>query len=352
MRLSESDIKDLLDGSTFGIELEIANCNATVELPVGNTFCTKEGSVINKNRVGNDPLREYNHIGCEIQVKPHDTEEELLKYVLYLLHLTQCEEIRDPNTFHSHIKIPKLLLDENVGILRHIINYSNKWNSKLMPLISHLPPMDLIMNQKYHSPEQAAMFKRAYKDKYRSRHSILPESSIARINNPEIKTRAALINAMAPAKKNGSPSWFVLPRNAVNFRKMRDGDIGTIEVRCFSGSSDPEVIRNIIEFPRLYVTAALLDIDPIPVFKDKKWPGYYGWTMETNEESMRWIKTDHDKVDRKLIIPAIKEMLINREITLGSLGYPETFWNRQLGDKLYYELLNYSKEVGIEGYRS
>jgi len=345
MRLSESDIKSFLEGSTFGVELEIANADRTTVLPDGNTWCRKEGSIINKNRVGNDPFGEYNYRGGEIQVKPQKDEEDLVNYILHILELTKCETIRDPNTFHIHIRIPALLKDENIEILRHCLNYSNKWNPVLLPMVSDLPSKSLIHNQKYHSKEQRSMFLRAYRDKYRSRHSVLPESSLARVNNPEIKTVDDIINEMPP-KQNGRPSWIILPRQGVNYRKLLSHDIGTVEFRCFSGSSEREIIKNLAEFPRLYFQAALRDEDPRPHFEGKKFPGYYGWTMEPNAHSIRWLKTDHDKVKREVIIQNVREMLLTKEITLGTLGEPEPFWRKNLGDQTYDDLLKYSRDVG------
>ena len=346
MRLSESDIKSFLSECTFGMELEIANADRTTVLPEGNTWCQIEGSIINKNRVGNDPKAEYNLIGGEIQVKPQADEASLTEYVIGLLNLTKCEEIRDPNTFHVHIRVPGILLDENVEILRHCLNYSTRWGPILLPLVSDLPSMNLIRNQHYYSAPQRDMFIRAYTDKYRSRHSVMYPSALERINNPELKTIDDLIKATAPQNKKGDPIWISTPRNGVNFRKLRSGDIGTIEFRSFSGSSDPEVIRNIADFPRLYLQAALRDEDPRPYFEGKKYPGYYGWTIEPNEHSLRWLKTDHDKIKRSVIIDNLTEMLLSREVTLGGLGYPEDFWSKKLGDQAYTELLSYSKSQG------
>jgi len=344
MRLSESDIRALLGGSSFGIELEIANSDRTVELPEGNTWCRKDGSVINKNRVGNDPFGEYNLRGGEIQVKPQPDEDSLLDYVLMILNLTHCEEIMDPNTFHVHIRIPELLRDENVEILRHCINWSNRWNPLLLPMVSDLPSMAYIKRQQYHSPDQRKMFMRGYRDKHRSRHSVLPAGSMARVNDPEVKTVDDLINAMPPRRKNGQLSWNILPRTGVNYRKMLSTDIGTVEFRCFSGSSDPALIRNIVDFPRAYFQSALRDEDPRPRFEGLSYPGYYGWTAEPEEHSLRWLKTDHDKLKRKEIISNLEEMLLSREVLLGGLGYPEDFWRRRLGDVVYNDLERFSRE--------
>ena len=344
MRLSESDIRDILSGSTFGAELEIANCDRSTVLPPGNTWCPKEGSVINRNRVGNDPKAEYNLRGGEIQVKPQDSEQALLRGILDILELTKCEPILDhENSFQIHIRIPNMLLDDNVEVLRHCLNYSNKWNPSLFPIISDLPSKKFIQGQHYHSAEQRAMYVRSYRDKYRSRQSILAKSSLERVNSPDIKTIEDLIQSMPP-RQDGKPAWFILPRTAVNYRKMRKGDLGTIEFRTFGGSSDVDIIRNIVEFPKKYFEAALLDLDPRSVFEGLTFYRYPPWRVESNEETLRWLKTDFHKVERKVLIQNIKKMLEEKEITLGSLGYPE-FWESQFHSKIYAELMKYSKDV-------
>ena len=328
---------DRIDWSavTYGAEIEAAGMrrDTILDPETEGEWCTVEGSIHDRIlSIGNDPKGEYNLLGGEIKVRYGHSAREIEERIKKLLIKTQCPEINMPSTMHQHIRIPELSLDENLDILKHIVMYNQRWLPEIIDHISPLPDMDFIKSQKYESEEQRKMFIRAYKDKHSTRHSIYTDRQIDRMMKQT--TFKDFINAIPDAwnSKTNTPMWGITMRTGVNFSKMRFSDGNTLEFRMFSASSDPEIIHNITHFPEAYIKCALEDIPPDFVY-DLKWPDFYNWTSEPNDRTIRWLKTDHDKLERKVIICNIKEMLLSKEISLKDLGNPLDFWKRELGDK-------------------
>jgi hypothetical protein len=320
---------NIFDGATFGIELEMDTCRRDADLGNLGTWCRKEGSIMTgAMHVGNDPKGEYNCIGGEAQVSYTNTEGELFNRVKEIFKLTQVTEYHVPSTYHSHIKLPELLKDKNLDVLKHIVNYTQNWYPRLAPIVSDLPRIEVFKehSSNYTLP-QHTMFVRAYRDKYRSRHSIMSEAQIQKIM-PQT-TLEEFIRKMAPMNgKTGEPCWAIFNRPGVNFAKMRS-EGQTIEFRMFSGTVDDEELKNIIEFPRKFIECALNNEDPIPVFSSLRYPGYYNWLREPVGVSNMWIATDANKNKRKDIISHIRDSILEGVISRESLGNP-TYWHDKL----------------------
>lgn len=314
--------------ATYGMEIEAAGMRRDTPLDpdTEGEWCRVEGSIHDRYiSIGNDPLGEYNLLGGEIKVKYAHSKEELFNRVIHLLEKTKCPKINMPSTMHQHIVLPDLYKDENLDILKHIVEYNQRTLPTIIHFISPLPSMEFIQNQKYHSEEQRKMFVRAYKDKHNTRHSIYSDKQIERMMSKT--TFVDFINAIADVvnSKTGKPMWNVHMRRGVNFAKMRASDGGTLEFRMFSATDDKEILKNIIEFPERYLRCALEDKEPSFVY-DLKWPDYYDWTMEDNETTLRWIHTDADKIDRKEILSYLETEIKAGRITLDMLGNPP-YWD-------------------------
>lgn len=317
-----------LKNSTFGLEIEAAYMDRSTDLVGEGTWCKKEGSIIHRDTgIGNDPRGIYNGFGGEVQVTPTNSEQDLISRTLKILKMTQCPEIDMPSTMHSHIRIPELHEKENLDIVKHLILYSQKWWKPLMEIVSPLPTLDEIKENFSYDKNHLKMMTKEYKDKYRSRHSIYSEKQIARFIEKD--TLEDLIDNMTVFNPNTKkPIWNIYNRTGLNFAKMR---FSTIEFRCFSASSDPAIIKNIVEFPRLFILCALNNQNPVEYFKSKDWPSYYNWTTWGKDQCDMWINTNACKNKRKDIIKYLKEKLLNHEISLKDLNY-SSFWEKELGD--------------------
>ena len=129
--------------------------------------------------------------------------------------------------------------------------------------------MEFIRNQQYESEDQKKMFIRAYKDKHNTRHSLYSNQQIERMMKQN--TFVDFINAIPNAtnSKTGAPMWGIDMRRSINYAKMRYTDGNTIEFRMFSATSNLEIIKNIVEFPKKFIECALNDISPDFVYDIK-----------------------------------------------------------------------------------
>lgn len=332
-----------LDDCTFGMEIEIGGADRTAILPEGNKWCTKEGSVINDKGISNDPKAEYCLLGGEIQVKPAKSEDELVLRALSLIDIIKAPAVTVPSTMHIHIYVPDFHKPENLQVVKDFMMWNQKWYPEVGPMISKLPPMSHFTKDNYPNPLCLKQVLRAFKDKYRSRHSIFSKGIEDKILESTHDTVTGMINSFAPQNKKGDPMWNIFRRTGVNFKKLRSGDLGTIEFRMFTATEDPELLRNIIEFPKKYIECFLRDGNPVEEFKDTQFPEYCGWLDDNEEYALNHLYTDSDKLKRPEIVEFLKGKLLSKELLLSDLGYPP-FWLGQLGMK-YYELEEYSKSM-------
>lgn len=333
----------MLENCTFGMEIEAGGMKRRTILPDGCKWCTKDGSIINPNGVGNDPKGVYNLIGGEIQTRACNSEQELADLVVHILKITDAPVINIPTAMHVHIKIPAFLDPKNIETVKSFMLWNQDVYPKLVKYISKLPDLSMITRDKYSNDIQYKNALRTFKDKSRSRFSVLTEKQVSIVKSSTAKNVDELVNSLA-INKDGKPLWSIFKRTGVNFKKMRSVDIGTIEFRTFNATSNPEEILNIISFPRQYIQCFLdgMTADQvIEKFKNVRYPSDYGWIDDDEKLAMTHYYTDHDKMKRTDIINYIEKKLLQGEILLKDLDYPE-FWIKKLGSE-YERVLSYSK---------
>lgn len=333
-------VEELLAGSTFGAEMEVPNWHTSIDIGDMGTLCDKEFEIINYKGIGNDPKREYNLMGAEIQVRYAHSEEELVERIETIWETIGNPEITASPTLHVHIRPPELLKDENVDYLKQIMNYTFKWAPELLTLISPLPPMSMFNHVNYPNPDELAKIKDAYVAKYRHRWGTYTLNQMKKVLSAT--TFEDTINSLAVKNKQGKPSWNIHTRGTFNFAKLRETDGQTLEFRMWSLTKDPEEIRNMVAFPKEFIKCALLDLNPMEYFKDWKFPPVPGKEQMNYYAAPHFVYTDGRKCKRKEIIAYLKEKLLAKEILISDLGYPP-FWKKELGEA-YYSLEEYSKE--------
>jgi hypothetical protein len=236
-----------LQGWTYGAELELADVDTSIKLPPGNKWCDKDGSICNSNGTANDPKKEFNRFGGEIQTRPANSPKELLQNVLEIYELLKV----GPNCFnfttnlHVHVRVPGL--KESLPQLKLIATYVNEHGKELFNLIEPIPKPK---RQEFLSSDAFNGAWERFKRRGRSHHYV-----------PTLKTYVAMMEAKTPQEfyeahasqdKSGKRMWHWVVRSGVNIKQVFE-DTETVEFRHFTMSPDPVKMFSALRWPEIFL---------------------------------------------------------------------------------------------------
>jgi hypothetical protein len=348
MKLSTSEIDSYLENTTFGAELEVPNWDTTRPLDGLGDLCDREWELINHKGISNDPRGELNLIGAEIKVCPTDTEQELVDRILQIWEKIGWPDITAGPTLHTHVRVPAMFFDENVHILKWLMEYTHKWLPELLPIISPLPPMSDFKDLQGDVKKRLVQFFRA---KYKHRHQLIKEIQVQRAQGA--RNFKECVEALTVRDKRGNPSWNIFSRTTVNFGRLRATAGGTLEFRMFNLTKDPEEIQALAEFGLRYLRCALRDGNPLEEFDGVRFPPLLDWKKHpvwcnpqcVDIQILTEMKEKGRKGEvRERVTANYRQLLVDRKITLADLGYP-AFWKNHFEPALYQELLEHARET-------
>lgn len=239
---------------TYGLELEWTEWDRSTPIPPELAeldedeveVCNQDGSPYGKGSEGR---------GGELCVTPSDSIDEAVEKVAELREIVGAPGVSHRCYTHVHIAYPGLAEDVSaaIAVLRYTIDSAN---ADALETLAPAPPAVEGL------PGREGKIARDWK----RRSNLYARSRISALRIPELlaaETPEEFYEAHYPPRRDGKGrAYGVTPRYSVNLRSLRKH--GTIEFRTFGGTTEPEEIRELLEFATRYVEEALSD-DPTPV---------------------------------------------------------------------------------------
>ncbi len=257
---------------TWGGEHELGNWDVRGYDKKG-VYRHRELEIANVNGVAADPDLITTPYGGEVNTVPTDTLEEQVEALERFLgeHPTAAQSHR--STMHVHIHIPGL--KESAKYLKKIQAHSVKYG-EVFSKVHH------VFDPKEEDFETDLCWQLA---QLRVKQIVRDDLEIPRHLEAQLKSRTAteFFEAGLPSYTTGRTKWKGFIRPACNIDRLWLKRVHTIEFRCFSGTTDPEVARTCFEWARDFTYNALHDKDELKHFEehysDKKFPQYedVGW---------------------------------------------------------------------------
>lgn len=235
---------------SYGSELELADLDTRKILPEGNKWDFKDGSIANSNGLANDPKKEFNVFGGEINVKPTFSVEEAVSEIFKIYDALNYEfTINYTSNFHIHVRVPGL--SSNLEDLKRLQKYIYEYSSWVWANVDPIPKP----NRKDFASEE--VFKGAMKrfNRRKGSHNRVVNSNCFRrmMNATSIKE---FYEAHAPLDKEGKLCWGVAPRASINLQQLFN-ETDTIEFRHFTCSTDKKEIESCFIWCREFLNCAL-----------------------------------------------------------------------------------------------
>lgn len=240
---------------TYGAELELADVDTSLNLPKGNLWCYKDGSICNSNGTANDPKKKFNRFGGEIQTRACLSPEELVKEVKKIYQVLNVNEncFNFTTNLHVHIRIPKLL--NNLDLLKKFLKYIVKNDKNIYKIIEPISkPIKMeYLTEKSYIGAMKRFKRRKRSHQYNYEASKVPNMLIA-------QTMEEFFNgAVVRRKSDNKPLWHLFVRPGINLIQILDTE--TIEFRCFTMSQDLTKMYNAFKWCELFVKAVLKDLN-------------------------------------------------------------------------------------------
>jgi hypothetical protein len=233
---------------TFGAELELGDVDTKIVLPPGNKWCDKDGSICNSNGTANDPKKIFNRYGGEIQMKPENTPEELLRATKEIYDLFSKKHFNFTTNLHVHIRIPGL--KDDLEALKKIAAYLRKYDEEIYELIDPNPFPERQL--KFSNPDFYNGAVSRWRRRNKSHRYRVSEKVYKLMMNA--KSPREFYEAHAPKNRFGQPMWHVVVRAGVNLKQIFE-DTETIEFRHFTMSPDLNKMLSAYKWPKLLMEA-------------------------------------------------------------------------------------------------
>lgn len=330
MILTDNEVDDLFEGTTFGIEFDCGEFDRHAVLPDGHTWCQDEVASHSGAGIGADPTLRYNMFGGEVQTAPASSEEQLFGFVDDILRaVLPSDRIRFASTIHVHVRIPRLL--ERPDLIKHLVHWATVWTPAMS---KHWYRWDFADYN--HLPEEARAYYKWYEEcNLRVKQQAYDDAALARMNAAP-NTPREIACALHDNPRDWKNEWTYdlhnkdrVHRPAINFGHLALNE--TIEFRMFQATTDRECLRNIISMPLKILRAGLTnDPDPTRIVRGVKLQDNFDLIYQGDNESKLiaagatslYYNSFTDYRNR------IAVMLLKKEITVADLNYPRYWLDR------------------------
>jgi hypothetical protein len=325
--LSSSEIDQLFEGTTFGMEFDSGSFDRHRSLPVPHKWCTDEVCAHSNFGVGNDPKLEFSMFGGEIQFAPQNSESDLLREVTSVVNnLMPDDQHRHIGTIHVHVRIPNLL--SRLDLLKHLVLWFNDWN---VEIIEHVWKWDFADNS--HLPIGARRYYKWLEDCHiKAKNQVYDDAALQRMNVMPCSSAAELALILHNSPKDWKNEWTDLGvtrkvrRPNVNFGHLAINE--TIEFRSFMATTDETLLKNIIEHPLKMMRMALLDDpDPLRVCRGLEFQDNFSTLFDDDTPAKLILASETTGYfnPRLSIHRALHRRLMSEDLTLRELNYPQ-YW--------------------------
>lgn len=285
-----------IDAMTYGCELEIADCDTSIRLPIGK-WDMKDGSVANSNGIANDPKKEFNIYGGEINTDPTKRIVDQLTQIRTIYKTLKNYSFNHTTNLHIHIRVPGL--KENLDMVKKLQSYIFEYSKDLLEYIEPIPEADKSLRGKDYE-----LAKRREKRRKRSHHWAISKVTYERLM--ESKTIEEFFDNFYPRSKNGKINYAGATRAAINVLQLKETD--TIEFRHFTCTDNLEELFYCFLFCRNFIIAGLTDQkNPIEMFKEGNYKFPKFWDFNPKIEEI-FLKTNVVYNTRKQVLENINKI--------------------------------------------
>lgn len=240
-----------MDALTFGLELEWADVDKRTPIPADlGAWDWKDYTIVNSDGHANDPTGKSWVYGGEINTAvtatPHE-QADIVQALNDLLHPT----VNHSCALHVHIGYPPLkddivLLQQFMAytIREQAYFYATSFRQRKPSALMYPDDVELKAAKKHHAARAHRSTKR------------LPANRVTEVMNAD--NPQAFYDAHAPLSGNtGKRVWHLSARSGVNMKALWKH--GTVEFRCFAGTTSAAEALAAVEWSRLFFTNALTD---------------------------------------------------------------------------------------------
>ena len=342
--MTQPQIDDLFEGTTFGMEYESGALDRHLPLPEGTVYCKREDYPITPSGLFCDRTLKLNMFGGELQLKPENSEAELLSSITsllgYLIPGYLKDKVAGTNGLHMHVRIPKLL--ERPDLLKRMILWSRQWEPQFLDNITKKrnPP-----NLNALSDELKEHLTYWYRYVFKQKLTTYPEWVIENMRELDANaTVSEIIHALHNGEPLGKPPTCTTDKTRIVRPMFNYGHLAskeeTIEFRMFSSTENPIVLKNMIDFPLRYLRSMFAEeSNPLRIIQGLDFIGGIHDDIDpftTVEQVQRRSATDPNTHLRYLkpdwtIAEAERYtimQLISHKITMKDLNYPKFFTDK------------------------
>lgn len=286
-----------VEGWTFGAELEIADIDATVELPKVGLYDYKDYSICNSNGTANDPLKKLNRYGSEVHTIPAKSPEALARYTAKIYDAFQKKSFNWSTNLHVHVHIPGLA--DNLVMLRRLAEYHHHYGQRMFELVDPIPRPDVGACR-----NEIRRFKR----RKRSHHYQVSEAVYQKMR--KAKSTKEFYLAHAPINQKGMPQWQLVQRAGMSLLQLWRKPASTIEFRCFTMSKHLDRMLSAYQWCFLYLQAALYDGDsPEKILRSNPELSFQKFHKYQAEQDRIFRLTSLHENSRKVVIENYKRLI-------------------------------------------
>jgi hypothetical protein len=262
---------------SFGAEHEWGDARLGTPLPEGNAWNDKDYTCVATCGVANDPRNEFYPFSGEINTVPTRTVEEQGAVLTSLIEALKRGGSPDPvvnyrSNLHFHVRVPGLR--EDLGALRRILRYHERWIDDTYRLVEPIPHPTA---EEFPDPERLAWARKRERRRYKSHQNRFPQDRVKEMLSPEVTTPWEFRIAHYPW--GGNPLrrlQYAYSRTGINIYQLWEPS-ETIEFRHWPGTLDPSQINDALEWCARWLDAALNH--PDDESPEDIWASRAGWNL-------------------------------------------------------------------------
>jgi len=237
---------------TYGLELEWSDVDRRMPIPEEYVTWNKDDvTIVNSDGIANDPSLKQTVYGGEINTKPTETIEEQIVATTHLRDLLNPVSLYRAN-LHCHVAVEGL--KEDLTLLKQLFQYTQD-NQDF--IYFEMLPYPAPTKEQWPDKDDfklAISFNR--QQNYWAKASV-PLNRAADIMKATTPKEFYDCHFMWNEKLNRRLYHIGIVRAGINVRSIFKH--GTTEFRLFAGTTDPEQVRDALEFSKQYMEAALFN---------------------------------------------------------------------------------------------
>ena len=301
---------------TYGLELEWSDVDRRIELPPTATWNKDDATLVNSDGQANDPTMKKTHLGGEINTKPTDSIEEQVAIV------TELRDLLSPLSFYRanlHVHVGVEGLKEDLDALKQLFQYTqDNQNFVYFDMLPYTEPTE----EKFPDKGDLKLAKNFYRQQNYWAKQGVPLNRAQDVLNSTTCKEFYDYHFQYNEKLGRRLYHIGIVRAGINIRAIFKH--GTTEFRVFAGTTDPEQVRDALEFAKQYMEAALYNPSRTAreIYESKTW-NFPQWQEFLPELEKGFLATKHKYMEYPdpNAAAARKKIIEKRKKRLGTFTY-------------------------------